>query len=53
MTEMEVRVQEYLEADRQWTRNCRLIKARAEFLRAKSPEDKEFWKQIINANSGV
>ena len=51
MTEIEKQVQEYLEGDRQWTRNLRLSHARMKLSQAKDDHGKTFWKLVIKANS--
>jgi hypothetical protein len=44
-------VQEYLRADRQWTRTCRLAHAKMQLSQAKSPRDTDFWQRVIDANT--
>jgi hypothetical protein len=44
-------INEYIKADRQWPRHCRLQYAQVQLRAAKTPKDKEFWKAVITANA--
>jgi hypothetical protein len=44
-------VQKYLKQDRQWTREMRIMRAKSQLRLAKSNREKEFWRDVLEANS--
>ena len=49
---MELNVQKYLLADRQWPRQHRISHARAKLAKAETKHEKQFWRSILEANMG-
>lgn len=47
---MDLDVEKYLKADRQWPRVLRLAHARMQFKQSTDPAEKHFWRDVIEAN---
>lgn len=43
-------VRAYLLQDRQWKREHRIAHAKVMLVKAKSQHDRDFWRQVLNAN---
>ena len=43
-------LQEWLRADRQWPRRCRIEHARYQFSLAENEDERDFWTQVLIAN---
>ena len=51
---IEMDVLEYMKGERQWTRNCRYIHAKAELKKAQAAKDAyqvDFWSRVVEANT--
>lgn len=45
-------VQEFLKADRQWRREHRIAHAKSMLGRANTRDEKQFWRDVLEANVG-
>lgn len=43
-------LREYLLADRQWKRDVRINRAKVMLRKAATPQEKQFWRDVLNAN---
>jgi hypothetical protein len=48
--ELGMTVNEYLKHDRCWKRECRIAHAELCYKQAVTPEDKVFWRLVLEAN---
>lgn len=46
-------LQEYLKADRQWPRHCRISYAKRMKSMAQTKEDRAFWNAVLEANGAL
>lgn len=46
---MDAAVKDYLESDRQWTRELRIANARWHLAQATEDADREFWTAVLHA----
>lgn len=46
-------LQDYLKADRQWPRHCRIGHAKLMLSMAQTKEDRAFWNAVLEANGAL
>ena len=49
---MELNLYKYLQIDLQWKRDCRIAYAKAMLKKAETREEREFWRDVLEANTG-